>query len=233
MDDELMTRLKLEEEMSAICGDFKDDDPVFAFNLAAALEDDDQGLPASGAGSKKVVLEEWPEILEDNLGLRIKKFKDHAVKRKGVFKTTEDRLLEEKCAGHEKLALSYLFCQTAAAETFTLSSCLSGAIVALYVGFLHGLNLLYCSESASKVFLGFRGEGLGFRGEGLGFGGEGLGFRGDGLGFRGEGLGLREGSIGFRREGLKRLLPGKGSFLPQKLWRSSSTWTADPNPSYI
>ncbi|OLQ03544.1 hypothetical protein AK812_SmicGene13477 [Symbiodinium microadriaticum] len=101
VDDELMTRLKLEEEMSAICGDFKDDDPVFAFNLAAALEDDDQGLPASGAGSKKVVLEEWPEILEDNLGLRIKKFKDHAVKRKGVFKTTEDRLLEEKCAGHE------------------------------------------------------------------------------------------------------------------------------------
>ncbi|CAE7387926.1 unnamed protein product, partial [Symbiodinium microadriaticum] len=103
VDDELMTRLKLEEEMSAISGDLKDDDPVFAFNLPAALEDDDQGLPASSAGSKKVVLEEWPEILEDNLSLRIKKFNDHAVKRKGVFKHTEERLLEEKCAGHEKL----------------------------------------------------------------------------------------------------------------------------------
>ena len=104
VDDELLVRLKLEEEMSAINGDYTDD--CFAFGIATE-EGDEPG--AGKEGNKKVVLEEWPEIIEDNLILRVKKYKDHAVKRKSTFKATEDRLSEEKCTGQERLALSYVF----------------------------------------------------------------------------------------------------------------------------
>ncbi|CAE7851871.1 unnamed protein product [Symbiodinium microadriaticum] len=84
VDDELLVRLKLEEEMSAINGDYTDD--CFAFGIATE-EGDEPG--AGKEGNKKVVLEEWPEIIEDNLILRVKKYKDHAVKRKSTFKATE------------------------------------------------------------------------------------------------------------------------------------------------
>ena len=109
MDDELLVRLKLEEEMNAINGDFQEQDNTFAFNLHSSLEDEDPSANNGNNGNKKVVLEEWPEIIDDNLSLRVKKYKDHAVKRKSSFKATEDRLKEESCTGQEKLVLSYAY----------------------------------------------------------------------------------------------------------------------------
>ena len=104
MDDELLVRLKLEEEMSAINGDFTENDTTFAFSLHNTVEDEE---PIGKDGNKKLVLEEWPDVTDDNLSLRVKKYKGHAIKRKSTFKATEDRLSEEKCTGQEKLALSY------------------------------------------------------------------------------------------------------------------------------
>ena len=96
VDDEMLLRLKLEEELSAINGDGLGDG--FAFNLHEAA-----GIEAPLEEDPKVKLTEFPEVIEDQLGLRIKKYKDAAIKRKGSFKTTEDRLMTEGSTGHEHL----------------------------------------------------------------------------------------------------------------------------------
>ncbi|CAE7244150.1 unnamed protein product, partial [Symbiodinium necroappetens] len=102
VDDEMLMRLRLEEEMAAIAGNGFEDS--FAFNLhqAEAVE-----APLEEDASQKLRLPEFPEITQDvaTLGAGVKKFKDAALKRRGIYKSVEDRLKEDKSTGHESWEL--------------------------------------------------------------------------------------------------------------------------------
>ena len=99
-EDEILLRLKLEEELAAINKDgLTDPDGVFAFSLD---QPDALDMPLEeDKGSKK--LPAFPEMIQDQLPQRIKRYKDQAVKRKSTFKQADERLTEEGCKGHEKL----------------------------------------------------------------------------------------------------------------------------------
>ena len=104
MDDEVIMRLKIQEELAAIRGDgMVDEEGAFQFNLHEPM-DVDKPINDENVGVKK--LGEFPELESTDLGARIAKYKSAALKRKGSLKQAEDRLVEEKCKDHELLGCS-------------------------------------------------------------------------------------------------------------------------------
>ena len=101
-EDEILLRLKLEEELAAINKDgFTDPDGVFAFNLD---QPDALDMPLEeDKGSKK--LPAFPEMIQDQLPQRIKRYKDQAVKRKSTFKQADERLTSVSSDGFGKLVM--------------------------------------------------------------------------------------------------------------------------------
>ena len=100
VDDEMLLRLRLEEELAAISGNGFEDDFAFSLHEPSATE-----IPAEEDAGSKLKLPEFPEITQDlaTLGARVKKFKDAAIKRRGIYTSVEDRLKEDQSQGHEML----------------------------------------------------------------------------------------------------------------------------------
>ncbi|CAE7791649.1 unnamed protein product [Symbiodinium sp. CCMP2592] len=98
VDDEVLLRLKLEEELAAISGNGFEDGFAFSLHEPNATE-----MPPEDEAASKLKLPEFPEITQDvaTLGARVKKFKDAALKRRGVYTSVEDRLKEDESKGHE------------------------------------------------------------------------------------------------------------------------------------
>ncbi|CAE7623389.1 unnamed protein product [Symbiodinium sp. CCMP2592] len=98
VDDEVLLRLKLEEELAAISGNGFEDGFAFSLHEPNATE-----MPPEDEAASKLKLPEFPEITQDvaTLGARVKKFKDAALKRRGVYTSVEGRLKEDESKGHE------------------------------------------------------------------------------------------------------------------------------------
>ena len=99
VDDEILMRLRLEEELAAINGDGLEGSFDFNLHHPDAL---DSPPEEEGPSAKK--LPEFPDILDDALLMaRVKKYKDAALKRKGTYKIAEEKLKDEGSKGHESL----------------------------------------------------------------------------------------------------------------------------------
>ena len=100
MDDSVLQRLRLEEELQASNLD-ADPSGWGSFNLDMSLA---LGLEPAGEEKEKpkaAKLAEFPILEEERLRECIKKFKDAALKRKGTIQSTKDRLKEDAATGYE------------------------------------------------------------------------------------------------------------------------------------
>ena len=102
VDDQLLNRLRLEEELSAVNGDVDFSD--WAVDLVGAgpvvVDELEEG--------KRAKLSEYPEIDPDRLKECVKKYKDAGLKRRQMLSQTEKRLKDEESQGHETLDCSWL-----------------------------------------------------------------------------------------------------------------------------